>query len=683
MGRGRRRGPSAIALAAIAVCGSTAQAGGRTNPGPFLANHCFTVASAAGGRFVVPAGPNGYRVDGRRRSRALRFHLKPTGLGTYLFFDAGARMLSAASDGATSRAEGPGRSAEWSPGRRAGRLFSVRATANGRVLAVDPQSRALVTAPPRAAGRAALFRLARARGCRRYPEATVGARGRPFRGTRPDGSVLGFADPHVHVPAAMRAGGQVIAGEGFDRFGITEALGHDADVHGSDGSLDFTGNLLRSGEPAGTHDTHGWPTFAGWPTYDTYTHQQIYYRWLQRVWMAGMRLVVAQTVEDESLCNIEPRKSHTCDETDTIEVEVRWLRSLQDYVDAQSGGRGRGWFRLVYNPRAARRAIARGKLAVIIGVESSDPFGCSELKGEPQCDRADIDRGIARMRRIGVRSMFLAHWVDNALAGAALEGGDKGVFIGALNVAQTGEFFRTGPCPYPEQGEEVQPAAPDPLTPVVGPVTGASPEAVPVYPAGRQCNTRGLTDLGDYAVRRLMDAHMLIEVDHLSEWARQQVLSIAEQRRYPLVSSHTGTGGLWTPDELQRLYAVGGFASARIDDAAKLPEEILAFRRYGARPGVGLGTDTGGFNALPGPAPDATTNPLRYPFRSYKGGVRFTRQRTGERTFDLNTDGVAHYGLLPDLLADVQRQPGGRRALALLFHSANAYLRTWQLAVSR
>ena len=47
----------------------------------------------------------------------------------------------------------------------------------------------------------------------------------------------------------------------------------------------------------------------------------------------------------------------------------------------------------------------------------------------------------------------------------------------------------------------------------------------------------------------------------------------------------------------------------------------------------------------------------------------FGRQRTGERVFDLNADGVAHYGLFADLLADVQRHAGGPRALGLLFRS--------------
>lgn len=73
-----------------------------------------------------------------------------------------------------------------------------------------------------------------------------------------------------------------------------------------------------------------------------------------------------------------------------------------------------------------------------------------------------------------------------------------------------------------------------------------------------------------------------------------------------------------------------------------------------------------------------TANRLHYPFKAFKGDVTFRRQRTGARVFDLNTDGVAHYGLVADLLADVERRPGGRKALDLLFHSAEGYLRMWE-----
>ena len=43
---------------------------------------------------------------------------------------------------------------------------------------------------------------------------------------------------------------------------------------------------------------------------------------------------------------------------------------------------------------------------------------------------------------------------------------------------------------------------------------------------------------------------------------------------YPLVSSHTGTGGLWTPAELRLLYRLGGFAAARAGHGARAGARI-------------------------------------------------------------------------------------------------------------
>jgi microsomal dipeptidase-like Zn-dependent dipeptidase len=614
-----------------------------------LANGCYAMAPSAGG------GP---------------YAFKATGLGTFLLMDPAGQLLGAGPGGAVGPVggiEAAGPAAEWAPAHVNGHAFTIRSTAANVALAGG----APVT-------------LTAATGCAAVPEADVAASGAGRRPLRADGTVDGFADTHLHLTADMRAGGSVIGGEPFDRFGIARALGGDAADHGADGSKDFTGNLLRDGVPFGTHDTGGWPAFKGWPVNDTNTHQQLYYRWLERAWRAGLRLTVAEAVEDTELCKVEPQRRYSCDETTAIKGQVKRLRALQDYVDAQSGGPGKGWFRLVDGPAAARRAIARGQLAVVIGVESSFPLDCRDQAGRPRCTTAQVDRRLDGLYKAGIRSLFLAHWADNGFAGAAIEGGVKGKFINALQRVEVGRYFSVGRCPDPSQGEELQALSPleiDVLSSFFPATKAIKNAAKPNYPGGRRCNTRGLTRLGAHLVRRMMAKGMLIEMDHMSERAREDVLKLAGRAHYAgVVSGHSDTGGAWTTSELRRLTALGGVASQRLASAPELAKAIVARRRYASSTryfGVGLGSDTGGFSTLPA----APSTPLAYPFAF--NGVSFARERTGERTFDYTTDGVAHYGLLPDLLADMQRRPQGREAVRLLFRSAEAYLRMWERAQRR
>lgn len=648
------------------------------------ADRCFALR-VGDGPFVAARGAS-YAASASSRARAAAFYLKPTGLGTYMLYDGGARLLSAGAGGRVTRVSAAGPSTEFALAAvGSGSQFTLRSTARHR--RIDAHRGGGTLALTGGAG-TPLTLVARG-GCTPFPEAGVDATVHGPGTLVTHGRIFGFIDDHVHITGNMRAGGDVISGESFDRFGIPTALGRDAEIHGVNGKLDLTGNLLRTGLPVGTHDTHGWPTFKGWPTYNSMTHQQAYYVWLERAWRAGMRMVVAQTADDGPLCRLEPRRStKTCSETASILAQIRTLRGLQSYVDAQSGGPGKGWFRLVYGPAQARHVMRAGKLAVMIGIESSDLFGCSETDGRPGCTRADINRGLAMYKRMGVRGMFVAHWVNNAFSGAALEGGTKGVFINILNRFQTGAYFKTSACPGAGQGVTVTTLSQALLKALASFFPAAAAignEPMPTYPSGLQCNSDGLTSLGRYLIQRMMAEHMLIEVDHLSERARDAVLAIAAQAHYPLISSHNGTGGEWTPAELRRLYRLGGFAAVTPDLAPALAQKILTMARYDTPAhrfiGVGLGTDTNGFSSLPGRRPDAKTHPLRYPFTSYDGSVTFTRERTGTRAFDLNRDGVAHYGLIADLIADMQHTRAGRRALPLLFNSAEAYVDTWQRAV--
>src|SRR5262249_49913510 len=61
----------------------------------------------------------------------------------------------------------------------------------------------------------------------------------------------------------------------------------------------------------------------------------------------------------------------------------------------------------------------------------------------------------------------------------------------------------------------------------------------PEYPGRADCNRLGLTPLGEYLIKKMMDKQMIIDVDHMSNKATNRTLELAEERRYPVISSHS------------------------------------------------------------------------------------------------------------------------------------------------
>ena len=56
----------------------------------------------------------------------------------------------------------------------------------------------------------------------------------------------------------------------------------DCPDHEPDGAGAVGENTLSYGNPVGTHDTRGWPTLKDWPHHASLTHEQSYYKWLER-----------------------------------------------------------------------------------------------------------------------------------------------------------------------------------------------------------------------------------------------------------------------------------------------------------------------------------------------------------------------------------------------------------------
>lgn len=522
-----------------------------------------------------------------------------------------------------------------------------------------------------------------------FTEVSLNLTGGPLRGQTPYGEVRGMFDGHSHMMLSSAFGDEAACGKPWSPAGPADAL-QDCDHHRVlFGAGSYVFNLLQtgvSGTPTLTHDAGGWPNFGGWPKWNVVLHQQIYHRWLERAWRAGLRVYVMHAAENGGLCRLNAYRTQSCDETQGVIRQIKQTYALQDNIDQRAGGAGKGWFRIVKDPFEARRVINDGKLAVILGVETSELFGCGLRGGVPQCDRDDIDAGLDQMKELGVTTSFVAHKYDNALAGVAMDKEVAGALINSIQFKETGRFWDVETCTGTAHDERQLSVLPNPL--------GLPPGVLPIYPKGPHCNTRGLSDLGEYFVRGMIRRGMVVETDHLSVRARQQVLNIIEAERYSgLVTSHS-----WSdPASQPRILRLGGIASPMAGPATTPDTELVqpagtccyldVWRRL--RRELGIADDQvlpiGASDDMSGPSPQPTPRQagipaVGYPFRTFDGGTVVDRQRTGNKTFDINTTGVAHIGLLPDWW-ERMRLTGGQQLMDDLAAGAEGYLQMWERAV--
>jgi hypothetical protein len=96
--------------------------------------------------------------------------------------------------------------------------------------------------------------------------------------------------------------------------------------------------------------------------------------------------------------------------------------------------------------------------------------------------------------------------------------------------------------------------------------------------------------------------------------------------------------------------------------------------------GVPFATDMGGIGSQAYPRDNTDTDPLIYPFET-EAGVMIDKQKTGNRIFDLNNEGLAHYGLVADHIQDI-RTHSNSRIYESVMNSTEAYLQMWERALA-
>jgi microsomal dipeptidase-like Zn-dependent dipeptidase len=559
-----------------------------------------------------------------------------------------------------------------------------------------------------------------------------------MRTTFDDGDLYGIVDTHSHILSNFAfGGGSLFHGAPFHRLGVEHALPDCAPFHGEMGRKDFFGYVfdmqgnnggqelttllpdLVAGElSVDNHMTAGYPEFTDWPNGPTSsTHQVQYYRWLERAYLAGLRLVVQHATTNSVICNFTvgaglQTSRYECDDMVAVDRILAETTNMERYIDAQSGGPGLGWFRIVRTPAEAREAIGAGKMAVVLGIETSNLFECAltPVDGNPPCDEAYVRDRLDHYYDVGVRALFPVHKYDNKFTPGD---GDRS-FIELGNFVNSGHWSNfTLDCPpdLNNQGFDSGDVYFGGLNMPRDVYDSPPPNDLSNYPedpvaiislyiqeilapslVGPYCQNATITPLGETMLHEMMLRGMLIEVDHLPQWSYVRAFELLEAADYPAVGSHGR-------DYDGRIYQLGGvsatgFGRCRDDGnpgstVQGFIDKIQFIADNGGYPAEGFGFDLNGFAGARGPrfgdgvCSTPQTDPITYPFRSYADDVEFTQPVIGDRTLDFNYEGLVHIGLLPELIEDARRDAASDADLEPLFRSAEGYIRMWERAEER
>lgn len=733
------------AITALAACSSTPLPPSTRSDTFALANRCVAVGASAPNRdrgALLTSTQSGaaFEFTSDELGKASRIFLRATDLGTYVLRDEQGRYVLGTPDGSLARVEtlesdvtrnedGYVSPAEWDVLSVEGRAdrFRLRQHASGRFLGTHQ-----IVADVSEAAEIAFYET---EGCTAPPELGLDAEGSIRKTHFADGALFGAVDAHSHLFTNIAfGGGGVFHGAPFHRLGVEHALPSCERSHGAEGDRDIVGNsfnqdsidlnriltaFLTGKLGAFDHHPEGYPQFTDWPnSWKMLTHQLQYHRWVQRAYLGGLRLLVQHSTSSQVLCELTagissqtPRIS--CNEMVAAKRIFDETRAMERYIDAQHGGPGKGWFRVVQSPAEAREVIAAGKLAVILGIETSNLFDCflTPPAGTAKCDEAAVRARLDEVYALGARALFPVHKFDNAFSAGD---GHRG-FIEFGNFVNSGHYgnYSTDRCPDVPAVYDHGPVtfgglneprdAYDAPAPVdmshfrESPIDTLSPylgkfQRPPI--AGDHCQKAGLQPLGEFLMKEMMRRGMIIEVDHLPRRSYARAYELLRMYDYPAAGTHGS-------DNRGELYKLGGISTLRLDrcvDPAdkeapmrRLRERIARIEKAGTYPAQGFGFDFNGFAKGPRPrfgkdsncAVPQAGNGMTYPFTSFAGDVTFLPPQLGVRSVDFDTEGMIHLGLMPELIQDARNVGYTEADLEPIFRSAEGYLRMWEKAERR
>jgi microsomal dipeptidase-like Zn-dependent dipeptidase len=517
----------------------------------------------------------------------------------------------------------------------------------------------------------------------------------------------GWVDLHTHPMIHLAFGGKVIHG-GVDeqsplptniqcvdwqRAGtVANALSDDRPSHGGWDAFSFrcgdeirkeiigalqseNGALVTAG--GRRPPTLGWPNFETWPAWNDITHQKMWWEWIKRARDGGLRVMVALATNNRTLGDAVSGNPPTDDKASgNLQIGA-----MKEFVE-----RHRDFMEVAYTPARLKEIVQANKIAVILGVELDNLGALNQYAlTTPEPTMQALARSeIQALYDQGVRYVLPIHLVNNRFGGAAIYQPTYSL----ANLRETGDYFRLE-CSV--RGDGISFKHPSQLDTAVVAASLVKLGLYRPFTPPPQCprpgisegsghrNSMGLLPLGRFAIVEMMKKGMIIDIDHMSDKAVDEVLALAESidapRGYPISSGHSGLRGMSgnhaetsrSESQLRRILRLHGMFGVGTDgtDAFAWSRQyqstmhVMGFRsddpsRVAYRNGAfGFGSDLNGL--VKGPKPPGTRRP-EYERASYPMGP-LAPSRLGNKQWDYVSDGVAHYGLLPDFIRDVSSTP--------------------------
>ncbi len=547
-------------------------------------------------------------------------------------------------------------------------------------------------------------------------------------------AISGWVDLHTHVMSNLGFGGKLIYGA-VDDSGSLFALGTPTNVAGvvapgspcpknrvasesdalsQERSVRGIGGLTTGDNPCGdairavfmpilegqltpaavwpvpTGGT-GFPNFPTWPAWDDLVNQKMYYTWIKRAYQGGQRVLVALAVNSRLLADVTSGPGDGPDD-DKASGDLQ-IAEIKAFVARHSD-----FMQIASSSSDLWSIVSQNKLAIILGVEL-DNIG--DLVGNQPA--AALSAEVDRLFNEGVRYIFPIHLVDNPIGGSA-------VYVPLFDVADAYEEGASGySLGCASDTDSISFVYQPPSAIIQAIAVGKRASLVTIPAPGPSCgmangthignvNLLGLTPAGESAIQEMMNKHMLIDIDHMSERAANMAIALAQNRQprpYPLFSGHNGVRGAPLsrqpkPDSgfvtsersltarqykaLGDLHGMAGVGSAKLAADQWLELYSLVIKSMGPGAVAGFGTDMNGMEFAMPPRPFSNVA-AKYGTKAFP----LAMSSEGNKHWNYDSVGVAHYGMLPDFLQDVASLSGGNGVVSNMGSGAQYLWETWRI----